>query len=354
MVAMITNAIRRVLGRLRRKAGAVLRDRLPRDSLDATSSATAAAPLVRPAAAPLADAASDPPEASTALASAGPPEPTLLCWPIDHHYSPVPDSRALAREPARSRVWPGPPRDVVGVDWRDDEQVTLLRDSLGRRTTLPLPSEPTGDLTEYHSGNDMFSRLDAWVLQAMLRHLRPRQLIEIGCGWSSLMTARVNREELDGQMNVTCIEPYPPAFLEGGVPGITELIATPVQDVPVSEFLRLRANDVLFIDSSHTVKTGGDVTYLVEEVLPRLARGAVIHFHDIFLPFDYPQDWVFSGRAWNEQYLVRAFLAFNSEFQVLLSVGWMAHNHPDLLADTLPNYPDDYANGGGSLWLQRR
>lgn len=199
----------------------------------------------------------------------------------------------------------------------------------------------------------MFSRLDAWMLQAMLRHFRPVRMIEVGCGWSSLVTARINREYLNGSLHFTCIEPYPPDFLVDGVEGISRLIASPVEELQVDPFLELGSGDVLFIDTSHTAKTGGDVLFLFEEVLPRLAAGVVVHVHDIFLPWDYPPDWVLAGRAWNEQYLVRAFLASNSEFRILLGVGWLSHHRPDVLTATLPGYPGSYRDGGGSLWIQR-
>ncbi len=277
----------------------------------------------------------------------------MLCWPLDHYYSPVPDNRALAREPGRSRVWPPDPKDPPGIDWRGAAQVALFRDELARYADFELPDGPTGDPRDYHAGNTMFSRLDAWTLQAMVRHFRPRRMIEVGCGWSSLVTARVNREYLDSALDFTCIEPYPPDFLAGGVEGITRLIDSKVEEVPVETFLSLSAGDILFIDSSHAVKTGGDVVFLFQEVLPRLSPGVVIHIHDIFLPADYLQEWVFSGRAWNEQYLVAAFLAFNSAFAVLLGVGSIRRREPDLLAAVLPRYPEAYADGGGSLWIQR-
>jgi hypothetical protein len=178
-------------------------------------------------------------------------------------------------------------------------------------------------------------------------------VIEVGCGWSSLVTARVNREYFGGSINFTCIEPYPPDFLGNGIDGISQLIALPVEQVPLDTFLGLTANDVLFIDTSHTVKTGGDVVFLLQEVLPRLASGVVVHIHDIFLPWDYPQEWVMAGRAWNEQYAVRAFLTFNSAYEILIGVSWMGHFHTDVLAAALPDYPEKYPNGGGSLWIRR-
>jgi predicted O-methyltransferase YrrM len=280
-------------------------------------------------------------------------ERQLICWPLDHYYSPIPDNRALAREPARSRVWPPAPRSTHGIDWRGDEQVELLTGHLGRQPELEFAEGPTGDPRDYHAANDMFSRLDAWFLQGMLRHFRPRRMIEVGCGWSSLVSARVNREFLSGSLHLTCIEPYPPEFLADGIEGVNRLIPARVEELTPDLFLELGENDVLFIDSSHTVKTGGDVVYLFEEVLPRLASGVLVHIHDIFLPWDYPQEWVFDGRAWNEQYLVRAFLAFNSAFRVRLAVGWLSYYRPDALRAAVPGYPSRYPNGGGSLWVAR-
>jgi hypothetical protein len=309
---------------------------------------TAAAPA---AAAPAPPAPTEPPAPDPAAAAAN-SDPPLLCWPLDHFYSPVPNNRVLAREPARSRVWPATPSDTPGIDWHGADQVRLLQE-LGAQSPIVLPDGPTDDPREYHVANEMFARLDGWVLQGMLRHFRPRRMIEVGCGWSSLLTARINREYLDGKLHFTCIEPYPPDFLTGGVDGISLLIASPVEEVGIEPFLELGEGDVLFIDSSHTVKTGGDVQFLYAEVLPRLARGVVVHIHDIGLPRDYPPEWVLVGRAWNEQYLVASFLAFNSDFRVLLGVSWLSVHQLEMLAATLPNYPDGYGDGGASLWIQR-
>jgi hypothetical protein len=282
-----------------------------------------------------------------------PPEAPLLCWPLDHFYSPVPDHRALAQEPTRSRVFPASPRPTPGIDWRAEEQIALLR-TLATEAPIEFPDDATGDPHEYHAGNTMYSRLDAWVLQAMLRHFRPRRVIETGCGWSSLVTARVNREYFGGAIDFTCIEPYPPEFLGDGIDGISRLVVSPVEEMDLEPFEALGAGDVLFIDTSHVAKTGGDVVFLYQEVLPRLAPGVVVHIHDIFLPSDYPAEWVFSGRAWNEQYMVRAFLTFNSAFEILLGVAWMLQTEPRVLTEALDGYPERFRDGGGGLWLRRK
>ncbi|HXN39011.1 MAG TPA: class I SAM-dependent methyltransferase [Solirubrobacteraceae bacterium] len=279
-------------------------------------------------------------------------EPELICWPLDHYYSPIANTRALSREPARSRVWPVDAPDNPGIDWRPGHQVALVL-ALAEQVDFPIPDGPTGDSRDYHADNTMFSRLDAWMLQAMLRYFRPRRIIEVGCGWSSLMTSRVNRECFDCSIDVTCIEPYPPDFIADGIEGITRLLVSPVEQVPVETFLELKDGDFLFIDTSHTVKTGGDVVFLLQEILPRLAAGVIVHIHDIFLPWDYPIEWVLSGRAWNEQYAVRAFLAFNAAFEILIGVGWLSQYRSDVLASVLPAYPETYKDGGGSLWVRR-
>ncbi len=277
----------------------------------------------------------------------------LLRWPIDHYYSPVPDPRALAAEPARSRIWPSRPRETAGIDWRDEQQVALVRDQLAAQTQIEFPDGPTGDPRAYHSSNEMFPLLDAWFLQGILRHFRPKRMIEVGCGWSSLVTARVNREYLQGELHFTCVEPYPPSFLKHAVEGISQLIVSPAEEVPVKTYLELGASDVLFIDSSHTVKTGSDVVFLLTEVLPRLNSGVIVHIHDIFLPRDYPPAWLFEGRAWNEQYAVQAFLEFNAAFRILLGSAWMVYAHQDVLAAAIPGYPARHQSGGGSLWIHR-
>jgi hypothetical protein len=278
-----------------------------------------------------------------------PQEQVAHPWPLGHFYSPVPDTVALAREPESSRVWPAAAPELPGIDWREDAQVALMRELLAL-PPLAFPSGPTGEPTEYHTGNEQFSAVDAWALQAMLRHLRPRRLIEVGSGWSSLVAARVNREHLGGATDITCIEPYVPEQLAGGVDGIARMLAQRVQDVPLATFAELDAGDVLFIDSSHVVKAGSDAQMLYHDILPRLRHGVVVHVHDIFLPRDYPRDWVLGGRGWNEQYVLRAFLAFNDAFEVLLGMAWLAEAHPELLAQAVPDFR---RAGGGSFWMRR-
>lgn len=276
-------------------------------------------------------------------------------FPLGHYYSPVPDTRELELEPRGSHVWPAQPRETVGIDSNAKGQIDLSRNVFASQPRLAFAAKPTGNPRDFYTENIMFPALDAWVLEAMLRYLRPARLVEVGCGFSSLITARVNRELLGNGMDVTCIDPYPSEFLTEGIEGIRELRTERIQDTPLDVFEELTCDDVLFIDTSHTVKTGGDVPWIFEEVVPRLHPGVVVHLHDIFLPGDYPREWVLDGWGWNELYLVHAFLVFNTAYEILFGVKWMERNARDVLVETFPGLglPEHAARSGASLWIRR-
>jgi predicted O-methyltransferase YrrM len=303
---------------------------------------------------PAATPAPEPGAAAEAAAAPPTSDRPLFYWPeLTHFHSPVPDTRVLSTPEMRARLWPEEAPGQPGVDWRGEQQLALVGEELAGQDPMTFP-ETTEDPTEFFSSNPAFAPHDAWALQAMLRQLRPRRMIEVGSGWTSLLAARVNREQLGGEMRLTCVDPYPQDFIAAGIDGLSELIEQPIEAMPLDFFSELGAGDVLFIDSTHTVKTGSDVVYLFGEVLPRLAPGVVVHIHDIFLPGEYPPQWVLSGWAWNEQYLVQAFLAFNREFEVLLSLGWLAHRHPEVIEAAVPGFERFYPGRGGSLWIRRK
>jgi hypothetical protein len=273
-------------------------------------------------------------------------------FPIGHFYSPFPDTRVLSKPVVQSRVWPAEPHPTPGVDWHDSDQVELCR-AFAEQSELVFASEPTDDPNEYAASSVIYPLLDALVLQAMLQHLRPKRVIEAGSGDSSLVTARVNREILGGELEFTCIEPYPRDFLVNGVPGISELRQEEIQDTPLELFDELGDGDVFFVDTSHTVKTGGDVTWIFHQIIPRLKPGVVVHIHDAFLPGDYPKQWVMEGWGWNESYLLQAFLAFNAVWQVTFGVQYMIQNHKELLHDAFEQLERVNLYAGGSLWMRR-
>lgn len=280
------------------------------------------------------------------------PAEIRTAFPAGHFYSPVVDPAEVARR--RDRVWPPDPR-VLGIEFDAAGHRHLLAEVFpDLLEDYDYPQEApaaTADETQFFSGNPAFGWLDSRVLFALLRHWRPRRLIEVGSGYSTLLIADVNRRFLSGTLDVTSIEPYPPDFLCQPIEGWTRLVEKRVEDVPLAEFERLEAGDVLFIDSSHVAKTGSDVSFLFFEVLPRLASGVRIHVHDIFLPHEYPEDWVLrENRSWNEQYLVRALLMYSTAFRVTFGSAYAAHRFPELVARALP---EGRTMSGGSLWFER-
>lgn len=276
--------------------------------------------------------------------------PFLRMVPAGHFYSPIPDMRdVLGRGDVVFR------RDVSscpGVDMREREQLELV-DSLSLYYgELPFPESPDGS-TRYYFENQFFCHGDAIVLYAMMRHFGPRRVIEVGSGFSSAVMLDTNERFLDKAARFTFIEPYTERLLSL----ITqddrescEILDSPVQDVDTAVFETLGSGDILFIDSSHVVKAGSDVPHLLFNVLPKLRAGVIVHFHDVFWPFEYPKEWLMAGTAWNEAYFIRAFLQFNDKFEVLLFNSYIAERHRELLRDRMPLALN---NPGASLWLRR-
>lgn len=276
-----------------------------------------------------------------------------LAHPDGHFYSPVVDPADLAGR--EQQIWPADPR-VLGIDFDEASHRTILEGWFPRfmpAWDYPEVLAETPDLDRFYTRNSQFSWLDCRTLFVMLQGLRPQRMIEVGSGFSSLLSADVNRRFLGGAMEFTCIEPYPRAFLRKGIEGIRRLIESKVQDVPLDTFDALQTGDVLFIDSSHVAKTGSDVNHLYFEVLPRLAPGVHVHIHDIFLPHDYPRDWAITeNRSWNEQYVLRALLMDSTAFKVVFGASYAFHRLPELVARALA-LPNGHALNGGSFWIKR-
>ena len=295
------------------------------------------------------DGVTPPPAPDIPIAVDGPP----VRFPAGHYYSSMYDARELTQEPTRSRIWPPEPNDHPGIDWNESGQRAFMREVLAGQERLALRPDGDPEDGEYYAANGQYPPLDAWMLEGILRHLRPARMIEVGSGFSSLVTAQVNREHLGGELRFTCIEPHPRGFLQRGVDGISELVVEKVEDVELARFEELEAGDVLFIDTSHVVRTGNDVVYLYGRVLPRLRPGVVVHIHDVFLPGDYPEQWIREGWGWNENYLVEAFLQFNSGYEVLLAAQWALHHATDEIALAFPQFAQCTEQGAGALWLRR-
>jgi predicted O-methyltransferase YrrM len=267
-----------------------------------------------------------------------------------HFYSPIPSlDEVRARE---EELFGPPPPSLPGIDLRDEQQIALIKELARFYGELPFPRTQSPG-SRYWFENWAYSFADAIFLYSMLRHLRPRRVIEIGSGFSSAAMLDTADRWLP-ETAFTFIDPDTStldALLRPGDRERVNIIGAKLQDVPLTTFESLEANDVLFIDSTHVSKTGSDVNRIVFDILPRLAPGVHVHFHDVFYPFEYPKEWVYEGRAWNEDYILRAFLEFNDAFDVVLFGTWLARFHRQLLAELMPLTLE---NPGGSLWLVRR
>lgn len=166
----------------------------------------------------------------------------------------------------------------------------------------------------------MFRSADAFLLHSIIREYNPKHIIEIGSGYSTAVMLDANEYYMGGQIDITCIEPYPErlfSILKDGDDKILSLRKDFVQNIILDEFDNLEENDILFIDSSHVAKMGGDVPYEYFNILPRLKKGVIIHIHDIFYPFTYPDKWIVGGRAYNEAFILRALLMNNNAYKMI-------------------------------------
>ena len=270
--------------------------------------------------------------------------------------SPVPDLTELDDDLWSRRS------ELIGINSNKKQQLELLSSfvSTYRNEYEQFPLEKTGILHEYYVNNGSFGSVDGDVLYCMIRRFKPHRLIEIGSGFSTRLIVQSilkNKEEDDQyKCHFTTIDPFPSDIVRTGFPHFSssQLICKKVQHVPLSEFSKLSENDILFIDTSHVLKTGGDVAYEYLEILPRLEKGVIIQIHDIFLPVEYPKVWLFdSNNFFNEQYLLQAFLAFNNSFEVIWAGNYMNLNYPDALEKAFSSYQRAEQWNGSSVWIRK-
>ena len=274
---------------------------------------------------------------------------TLLFSAPGEFYSPLPDVRYVEKHAAEIF---DVNRPVAGIDLRDGAQRALLGEFARFHDEFPFPKDPAPGFRYFHA-NRFFEVHDGIVLYSVLRRFRPRNIVEVGSGFSSALMLDVNERFLDGSARLTVIDPHPKRMLRLLKPGDLSrqtLIRKPVQEVPLDVFASLGENDVLFIDSSHVVKVGSDVQHLMFQVLPALRPGVLIHFHDILWPFEYCAAYVRWGRAWNEAYVLRALLQGSRDYEILYFNDYMQARHaPELLAK-MPRCLD---RPGAGMWLRK-
>ncbi len=272
------------------------------------------------------------------------------CYPAGHYYSPI-----ISKEEVRAaekQIWKEPlPGEVAGIRLNTEEQLLLLQKLSAYYPELPFTD--VKEKTRYFFSNDYYSYTDGIILYSMIRHIRPKRIIEAGSGFSSSLMLDVNQLFFQNKISLTFIEPNPErlySLMSEEDRSTSRVIRSPIQQVDLSIFRTLEKGDILFIDSTHVSKTGSDVNHILFTILPSLSPGVFIHFHDIFYPFEYPKKLVYEGRNWNEDYLLRSFLMYNNQFEIRLFAHYLHEMHPG----SFEKMPLCYRNKGGDLWLEKK
>lgn len=269
-------------------------------------------------------------------------------FPPGHFYSPLPSREEIAEAFALGRF--GPPFPAIDLN-EAEQQARLERFAVFYRDQ-PFPEKLT-EGRRFHLENPSYGHFDAIMLYCMLREAQPRRIIEVGSGFSSAAMLDMAEHAFGRSIEFIFIDPDMTrlrGLLRPEDGARATLIEKRVQEVPVETFTALQANDVLFIDSSHVSKIGSDVNRLFFDVLPALAPGVLIHIHDVAGNFDYPREWLEEGRAWNEQYLLRAFLMHNAAYRIELFSGWLFNTRHAWLREHMPLCA---RGGGGQIWLRK-
>jgi len=266
-----------------------------------------------------------------------------------HYYEPIYKAEDVFRDPDE-------PRSLAGIDWNRDAQIKLLEQFNFQDALRTLDGRSYRGRT-FRYDNCMFGPGDAEALYSIIRHFKPRQIVEIGCGQSTLVArfAIDDATAADTQYRCrqVCFEPYENSWLnELGV----ELYRKRIEQADLGLFRALAAGDIVFIDSSHVVRTMGDVEFELLQILPAIPKGVIVHVHDIFSPRDYPAAWLKEDRRfWNEQYMLEAFLSFNDQFEILCAMNDLMHLELAVFERAFPVLAERGETiPVGSFWFRRK
>lgn len=274
------------------------------------------------------------------------------CLPLmTHYYTPIPDLKDLKRRGVWSRI-----SRLNGLKMEPEKQIDFLSKLAQTYSSECRWSEnPTQNPHEFYYKNNCFTYQCASLLHYMIRHFKPKKIIEVGSGHSSVVinaALELNKQE-SLECNYEIVDPFPSENTRS-LKNLKQAHCIKVEELEESFFSELSSGDILFVDSGHVVKTGSDVNFLILDVLPTLKPGVLIHFHDISLPAEYPEVYYTSPSfrmLWTEAYLLQAFLACNNEFRILAAAAYLRILYPDSLSKIFPN--DPIAGSSGSLWIQR-
>ncbi|MEA3213421.1 MAG: hypothetical protein QOE70_6478 [Chthoniobacter sp.] len=267
--------------------------------------------------------------------------------PPGHFYSATPSDTDRAKFLASEYLVD----DIPAVRLNRPQQVALLHRFERYYRECPFPEEKT-DGFRYYFINPSYSYMDAITLHSMIRHFQPRRIIEIGSGHSSCAMLDTIDRFLPHPVECTFIDPYPQLLESLLGPGDRNRTIIPklLQDVDLGLFRTLGENDILFVDSTHVSKLQSDVNRVIFDLLPALNKGVLVHIHDILWPFEYSKKWIREGRAWNEAYILRAFLEYNNDFDIIFFSSFLHHYERAWLQEHMPRC---VLNPGGNIWLRK-
>ena len=271
---------------------------------------------------------------------------------LGHHlqpndfYTPLNDCAFLD---ANRDLWQGLPPGA-DIDWQADAQLDVAAEiGLFVEELRDIPQRSTS-VAEYCWDNMFWNNADALVQYGLVRSRQPKRYVEIGCGWSSLLLAKALARN-NRLCRVDLVEPYGNEELLATLPRHWTRHRTSLQRADLALFDRLEPGDILFYDGSHCSKAGSDVNWFFFNILPRLKPGVLIHLHDIFMPDDYPEEWIFSrGQTWNEQYLLQAFLMNNDAYRIVIANRFLFRHAGDVLEKFYRGVQPAF---GCSFWMEK-
>ena len=275
-------------------------------------------------------------------------------YPTGHFYSSIPNTDELDFS-----KWEKPFSHLINFD--DEQYLSLIKQI--SIFVSELNDIETSTVDRFCWDNPMYPPADAILYYGMIRYFKPSHIIEIGAGYSSLIARWALAQNQTGAL--ICIEPYPPSWLKDA--HSIHLVENKAQCVSMEVFDQLQSGDILFVDSSHQCKTQSDVNFILFNVLPQLNTGVYIHFHDVFLPDEYPAFWLYDrGLFFNEQYILLAFLYKNDCYEIIFPTShFLAHHERLFISETrhvYEKYPNCFRRNipgtpniikGGSFWIRK-
>lgn len=268
----------------------------------------------------------------------------------NHFYSPIP----TLNQPGDQKSEAVPFLDALGLEGSDqfDQLFDRVISHAGGLKDLPRSSDKG-----FYWNNPMFPPLDAIVYYGIIRELKPKRIIEIGCGFSTEIALLASSDLRE--IEIECIEPYPSERFKELIPKVARFIPSMIQQIPAGHFEALEAGDILFIDTAHVTKRGSDVNHIIFSIIPHLKPGVIVHIHDVFLPYDYPESWLNEiGIMWNEQYVLLAMLMAKGRYLPILLNYYLSKRHVERLSECFKGFDiwdltENLGNArGASLWFE--